>query len=114
MGVGVCSGPGPAAGLAAAGCLQGAAQWRLRSQPSPEQHARLAVSAGVQTCVRSCELCVWCARAVCVCSCADVCIVVRACAPRPGASGPGGRQEAELCRLRMNVLEGAGEEGPRG
>lgn len=76
---------------------------------------------------RSARACCVCADArVCVCRCADVrvraCVLVcscmygaraRACgcvcarAPGRGASGPGGRQEEELCRLRMNVLEGA-------
>lgn len=46
------------------------------------------------------QLYVWCARAR---ACGRVC----ARAPGRGASGPGGRQEEELCRLRMNVLEGA-------
>lgn len=103
----------PPRALVAGGRPQGEAPRRLPASrlvrgaraPAACVQMRACACAGVQMCV--------CVR---VCSCAAVCIVrararvwscVRARAPGRGASGPGGRQEEELCRLRMNVLEGA-------
>lgn len=92
---------GPGRQLAASGARRsGSSRSRLLGE------ARTRASGWVCACVR--------AR-----GCADVCMFVHARAwlyeravraRRTGASGPGGKQEAELCRLRMNVLEGA----PRG